>query len=275
MRQALNSSCATFAALLLLIAAPALADSELAKRDWSTSSSGYELEKYPPSQAELSQLVNRTIDSSWTMGICSFKFVDVYDGTFRLVASLDTNGRHFCNRVVVIEKTGAYFHVINDFKTVMSDQVNEMLADLDKDHSPELIVTEAWSRPETGHCLATWQKIYKWRTNKFVDDSASYPAYYKNRLKDVRSMAVRESDPTCHLMEADKINRFLGNQNAGADRAAEWMKSTDASLRRKAATVFADIRSDSAKKNLILLSKDKDPLVAESAQLYIDKTKAE
>ncbi len=60
---------------------------------------------YSPTNGEVENFVNKLIDADWNMHLCSFKFIDVFDGNYRLVASLDVNGRHACNKLVVIEKT--------------------------------------------------------------------------------------------------------------------------------------------------------------------------
>ncbi|MGE3622448.1 MAG: hypothetical protein AB7H77_01060, partial [Bdellovibrionales bacterium] len=243
----------------------ARADDDIAARDWSTTISGT-VAQYPPGNGELTSFINRIVDSSYTMNVCSARFVDVYDGTYRLVASLDVNGRRACNRIVVIQKTKPAFHVINDLQAVRAGSIPDMLQDLDNDRSPELVITQAWSRAETGKCLAVWQKIYKWNGRKFADKSADYPQVYKERLKQLRTDIKYEKDPDCVQMEMDRIVRLLGTTKAGYDRAVAWRKSTKPFDRRKAATVFADIGDESSKKNLAVLAIDADLLSAESAR---------
>ena len=99
--------------LLFLISLPALAfdlfntDTSIRGRDWSVNSS-HSVSAYPPTNAEVEKFVNEQLDSNWTMPLCSYQFIDVYEGSYRLVASLDINGRHSCNEVVVIEKTDVH-----------------------------------------------------------------------------------------------------------------------------------------------------------------------
>jgi hypothetical protein len=145
-----------------------------------------------------------------------------------------------------------------------------MLQDLDNDNSPELVITQAWSRPERGACLATWRHIYKWHDGKFTDQSASFPKYYKDLRDQLVKSLAHDPDVICHQMEVDKISRLLGAPTAGFVRAEMWIQDPNGSLRRKAATVFADIGDAPSKKNLALMAKDSDPLTAQSAQMYLD-----
>jgi hypothetical protein len=255
--------------LFLCFVTPALADDDLSSRDWSVNELR-PLASYPPSNGEIENFVNKLIDADWNMPLCSFKFVDVFDGVFRLVALLDVNGRHNCSKLVVVEKSAAHFNIVNNIEAISNGIVTDMLQDVDNDNSPELIVTQAWSRPERGVCLATWQHIYKWHEGKFTDQSASFPNYYKDRRNQLVKSLAHDADFVCHQMEIDKISRMLGAPAAGFDRAVAWTKDPDESLRRKAATVFADIGDAASKKNLALLAKDSDPLTAKSAQMYLD-----
>ena len=261
------------AALLFLISVPALAfdlfntDTSIGGRDWSVDSS-HSVTAYPPDNAETQKFVNEQVDSNWTMPICSYKFIDVYDGNYRLVASLDINGRHSCSEVVVIEKTNSHAVVVNKFKAVGADNVDDMLSDIDGDHSPELIITQPWTKAETGKCQATWKNIYKWERGRFTNESASFAKIYIKRISELANAASHDRDPACDQMEMDKISRLQGSPHAGFDRAVSWMKDPNGSLRRKAAAVFADIGDDASKKNLALLARDGDPLTAETARMY-------
>ncbi len=97
-----------------------------------------------------------------------------------------------------------------------------MLQDMDNDHSPELIVTQSWSRPESGHCTATWQRIYKWHGDRFTDQSETFNKFYKDRRDQlIGGTEARERSFTCHQMEIDKINRLLGAPTAGSRSAPE------------------------------------------------------
>jgi hypothetical protein len=256
--------------LLISFITPARAADDLSTRDWSVNDMR-PLPSYAPSNVEVETLVNRLIDADWNMPLCSFKFIDVYDGQYRLIALLDVNGRHNCEKLVVVEKSGAHFNIVNNFQVLGVDNVNDLLQDVDNDRSPEIVVTQGWSRPENGSCRATWQKIYKWHDGRFIDESASFLNYYKERRVQLTAALLHDPDSLCHQMEIDKIDRLLGQPTAGFDRAAAMMKSADESMRRKAATIFADIGDGPSKKNLALLAKDSDPLTAKSAQLYIDE----
>jgi hypothetical protein len=261
------------AGLLFLISLPAFAlnlfntDTSLGGRDWSIDATR-SIGTYPPTDAEIVNFVNNQIDSNWTMPLCSYKFIDVYDGHYRLVASLDTNGKHNCGEVVVIDRTDTHTSVINKFKAIAADDVNDMLSDIDGDHSPELVITQPWTKAETGKCQASWKRIFKWGRGRFEDASADFAKVYKKRLNELTNAVSRDRDPTCDQMEIDKIMRLQGSPKAGFDRAVGWMKDSNGSLRRKAAAVFADIGDDASKKNLAQLARDDDPLTAETARMY-------
>jgi hypothetical protein len=261
------------AGILVLISLPALAfdlfnsDTSIRGRDWSVTASR-SISAYPPTNAEVEKFINEQLDSNWTMPLCSYKFIDVYDGNYRLVASLDINGRHSCSEVVVVEKTNVHVSVINKFKAIAADNVNDMLSDIDGDNSPELIITQPWTKAETGKCQATWKHVYKWNRDRFSDESTEFNKLYKTRLRELTNSVGRDRDPTCDQMEMDKIARMQGSPRTGFDRAVGWMKDPNGSLRRKAAAVFADIGDDASKKNLALLARDNDPLTAATARMY-------
>ena len=67
----------------------------------------------------------------------------------------------------MIEKSKPTFRAVNKLQVVGADNVNDMLSDVDGDRSPELVVSEPWSRKETGHCLATWQSYRRERFIRF------------------------------------------------------------------------------------------------------------
>jgi hypothetical protein len=246
---------------------------DLTMRDWSTDSV-QSLEKHPPTASDVEKLVNQTtgqsLDSDQTMALCSYKFVDfAKDGIFRLIASLDVNGRHFCNNVVVIGKSGEHFDLLNNWNVWKMDDVNAALYDLNNDQHRELILSDDWSNYEGTKCVATWQKVYQWRNGKLTDNSATFPKFYKARLKTLRTQIPHESDPTCDEMESDKILRYLGfSSKSGFARAMTWMKDPDESLRRKAVAVFADINDDASRKALAILKNDADPSVAAYAKFH-------
>jgi len=242
---------------------------DLPSRSWSTTDER-PLGKYPPSLTETEKLINHALDTDWNIPVCSFKFIDVYDGQFRLLASLDVNGRHKCNRMIVVSKQDNTYHLDNDWKVIAAENVSDLLHDIDNDKSPEIVMTEPWSHEETGKCQATWNTIYKWRRERFEDSSFMFPDYYRNRRSDLQLSVAHDADPSCHLMEIDKISRLLGAPKAEFNQAVDWMKNADPTLRRKAAALFNDVNDAESKKNLAVLATDSDALTAESAKMFIE-----
>ena len=250
---------------------PALAANDLASLDWSVNSV-HPLDKESLAPEDIDALISKALDAYWSIKICSYKFVDpARDGTFRLIAAFDGSGYHTCNRIVVVGKKGSRFTVVNDWQTRMAEKVDNILRDLDDDGHTELIIPEAWSKYEIGHCMAMWQKAYKWDGDHFANHSREYPQLYKARQKELMEEIPRLREPTCDQMELDKIARFFGTAaTAGYAEASMWMLAPEPFMRRKAAAVFADIGDDVSKKNLDSLSKDADPLTAETARLYLE-----
>ncbi len=270
--QALYRGAVIIILLMGFAAKPALADGDIVDLDWSINAEK-PLNKYPPIQQEVEKFINRIQDTDWNVKVCSYKFVNFNkDGSFYLVASLDMIGRHACNEIVVIGKKGSSFSIINRFKAWMVEDISDALRDLDNDGISELVFPQAWSEYEgAGHCQALWGKVYQWKDWHLVDNDASYPELYKTRMKELEILIPRTTDPSCRQMELDKIMRFLHQSpTAGFDRAVEWMKSSDRFLRRKAAAVFADINDQPSRKNLIALTQDPEPLVAESAKIDLE-----
>jgi hypothetical protein len=259
--------------IVCILNVPALADDDLATRDWSAVAAR-SLKDDPPAPGDVGKLISKALDSDWEVNPCSYAFVDpAQDGTYRLIAAFDGSSYHTCNRVVVIAKKGGKLTVANDWQTRMAEKVENITLDLDGNGSTEIVIPEAWTKYEEGHCIAMWQKAYKWEDGRFTDHSADYPGLYKARLKELNEAIPRLRDPTCSEMERDKISRFLNiDPTAGYALALSWMKSPEPFMRRKAASVFADINDGESRKNLSRLKSDSDPLVAETAKLYLDPT---
>jgi len=257
------------------LSAPAQAADDLATRDWSVKASP-SLEKNPPPPEEIRKFVNKLMNSDLNPILCSAKFVDIgHDGTYRLLASLDSGGRHFCNQLVIIAKQGSGFALLNQWKVWGVGDINAVLEDVDHDGREEVVLPQAWTIYDgASHCLAIWQKIFQWDNGKFVDRSNQFPDFYKKRREELKTGLDRNMgygpDAVCEQMEMDKISRFLSIEpHAGFARAMDWAGGHDASLKRKAAAVFADIGNEESREALGKLATDEDPLVAETARLYM------
>jgi hypothetical protein len=245
---------------------------DIAKRDWSANGKP-SLIVHAPAKTDVETFVSETLGSDWNIKTCDYGFADIgHDGIFRLLAALDGNGKHFCNRIVVIGKTDGKISVLNDFKVEGVEDIHKILYE-DKGGTV-MVFPEGWGFSDGGGCRATWLRVYQWQAGpngQFTARDKAFPDIYKGRLKQLAAALSKLQEPSCAQMEADRITRFLGIEpKAGYVRALEWMRSQSGSLRRKAAAVFADIGDDDSEKNLVLLENDPDPLVAEAAKVYRD-----
>jgi len=234
-----------------------------------------------PSREAVEAFIRELVDSQVQARVCGWEFVNLNnDGVNELVASLDYSGRLFCNTLVLISKTGDVFRT-QSVPAWNVTNVGDIMKDLNNDGAKELIVPQPLLDYEGAKCMATWETVYQWDGNAFVDVSRRFPQIYKKRLQELTdSIQKIEGDPTlsgtekdakasCDYLEQDKIRRFFGNSKAGFDRAVEWMTSDDSSLRRKAVKVFADISDDQSRAYLQILSRDLNPSVAAAAQALL------
>jgi hypothetical protein len=259
-----------------------------AERDWDSLTAELHTSS-PPSDVQIKSFVMAMIGlepgaETFGISVCSAKFVKIAGSEVdSLVASVDYNGRHFCNDVYVIHR-GADGLVMQDAnnleKGVQSYQVNDVddiVRDLCKDGKNELVIPTGYSDYDGARCLANWTRIYIMQSDSLVERSKSFSEYYKGRLStllnEVMPQAkIRDADDgearaICVQMEIDKIERFLSiSPSAGEDRAVGWINSTDLSLRLKGIAVLADIRDKKSTATLQHFTKDSDAIVADAAK---------
>lgn len=260
-----------------------------AERDWDALTSELRTDK-SPSDAHIYSFVMAMLegvsDSAVQspedavlagVSVCSAGFFDIYDiDSTSLIASIDVNGRHFCNNVEVIHRD-ANGLTIQEIDVWEVDDVKDIVRDLGKNGKDLLVVPAAYSEYDGAKCLATWSRVYAVQSGALVDRSNSFKEYYKERLdkllgKDMQRAKARDENDggdsvICIQMEIDKIERFLGmSQNAGEDRAIEWVMSTDRSLRLKGIVALADIGDKRSVTTLQQFTQDPDAIVADAAK---------
>lgn len=189
-----------------------------------------------------------------------------------IVASLDANGRNFCNRVILVQRDPT--RIVQSIDSWLLDDVSSVVRDVDRDGRLELVIPRAFSTPEGAGCVAQTPLVFTCGNPRCVESSRQFPAFYSEELDRVER-AIAEVAPDkaeegmpCLIMNRDKVLRLLGVTAAGFEEADAWQRSADPSLRRKAVRVFADIDDVRSKQRLAVLSNDPDPRVASLARLY-------
>ena len=184
--------------------------------------------------------------------ICSVAQVDLSGNqTNSILASIDWGGRGFCNDVWVF-RTGSNESNKQHFDAWNVEDVKKLIVALGSGRDKQLAIRRGFSQYNGAGCVATWTAIYTERNGNLEEDSASFPAFYLQRLDLLQDRLNRgEAEPECIQMEADKIRRFLGmSPTAGFDLAQRWLQSGEPALRAKGVAVFADIGDDPSKREL-------------------------
>jgi hypothetical protein len=211
------------------------------------------------------------------MSVCSAGFFQISGSDSpSLIASIDVNGRHFCNNVEVIHRD-ANGLTIQEIDVWEVDDVKDIVRDLGKNEKDLLIVPTAYSDYDGAKCMATWSQVYAVQAGALVDRSAAFKEFYKDRLDSLNAdmeQAGKNDDDNrtiCSQMEADKIARYLDiSPNAGEDKAIGWISSADTSLRLKGVVVLADIGDKRSIATLKQFSEDPDTIVADAAKRALD-----
>jgi hypothetical protein len=266
-----------------------------AERDWNALTSALHTSK-PPSDTQINSFVMAMIgfepgEETFGVSVCSAGFFKIAGSESEsLVASVDFNGRHFCNDVYVIHR-GANGLVLQDAQNLgkgihsyQVDDVNDIVRDLGKDGTNELVIPTEYSDYEGYKCLANWSRVYIMQSDTLVDRSASFKDFYKERLDTLLNEGIPRAKTRdandggnsviCVQMEADKIERFLGTSpNAGEDKAIDWINSADQSLRLKGIVVLADIGDEESIATLQHLTGDPDAIVAGAAKHAVNSAR--
>ena len=252
---------------------PAMSSYEFAKRDWDALISQWHSNK-PPSDAEVNAFVLRTMGvepeaAAAGISVCSAGLYQISGGEDEsLVASLDVNGRHFCNEIELVSSSSGSitFQGIDAWEV---DDVSEVVHDVARTGEKVLVVPTSFSDYEGAECVATWSHVYVMQSGSIIDRSSSFRDVYLDRLEVLRTklQEANHVDTTCTQIEVDKIVRFLGlSPQAGEDKAREWIKSSDTSLRLKGILVLADIGDRDSVAALEHLAEDPDRMIGNAAK---------
>ncbi len=268
---------------------------KFAERDWNAMISALHTAK-PPSDEQTYPFVMAMVAGEPDSGaqspedealagvsVCSAGFFKISEsGSYSLVASLDVNGRHFCNDVEVIHR-GASGLTIQNVWAREADDVNEIVRDLDKNGKKELVIPSELSGYAGARCSGAWNEIFGLRSGILVDRSAEFKDFYKAQLAPLEAgmqearKKLNDGDgdrAVCLKMEADKIERFLGiSPNAGENKAIEWANSGDEYLRGRGFAVLADIRDRRSIAVLQRFAKDPNPWTAQEAKSLLRRIK--
>lgn len=199
-----------------------------------------------------------------------------------VLASVDVSGR-FCNEIDLIQ-AGDPPSIRQQIPAWGVDSLSSVLRDLDRNGEVELVVPRPFSSYEgAAACMATTPVVYKCSDAACRDVSDQYRSMYVGELDTRRRRlgAAQTKGPDedareipCLVMEIDKLQRMLGmNPRAGFAVAEEWMHSADPLMRRRAASVFADIDDAPSRQRLEALTNDADPRVASAARVSLARHK--
>jgi hypothetical protein len=116
--------------------------------------------------------------------------------------------------------------------------------------------------------LAFIPRVYDLTHERLVEISSQFSLFYKAQLKSWRSNNAAATDAAlCTAVEMDKLKRMSGSDpRAGFDTAVNWMVSPDADTQLKAARNFGDSEDRTSQRELQVLSRDRNQMVADSAR---------
>lgn len=268
---------------------------KFAERDWNVLTSRLHT-THPPTDTQINSFVVAMLVgvpdfivqspkdfASSGLSVCSAGFFQLSGSkSYSLVASIDINGRKFCNFVYVIHRRASDLN-IQEIRGFGVDDVNTIVRDLDKNGKSELIITSELSPYAGARCVGGWSRVFNMESGILVDRSAEFKGFYNETLAELdadiqkakKHETYDDSDSViCSQMEADKIKRFLGvSPSAGRTKAIEWAKSGDGWLRERGFAVLSDIGDAQSISVLARFAKDSDPDVADEAKFALDHTK--
>jgi len=269
---------------------------EFAEHDWVSLIARLHTSN-PPSNAQISSFVMAMIEGMPDSialtpeeaalagtSVCSAGFFKISGSDSEsLIASIDVNGRHFCNDTIVIHHDSDKV-TIQDIFAWYVDEVKDIVHDIDKNGKNELVIPSSLSGYEgAGSCMASWSQIYVMQAGTLVDKSSEFKSFYRDRLDSLNAgmqqVVKRDQDDNgdsavCTQMEMDKIKRYLGiSPDAGKDQAIAWIKSGNEYMRRKGFAVLQDIGDKESKEILQAYTKDPNPNIANEAKFALDNVK--
>lgn len=209
-----------------------------------------------------------------------FQWEDIdKDGVYELFVTF-AESRAFYSGPIVYKAHGTRKEVLQAIPGWPRDSLGAALQDLDKDGTPELLVSQYLTFYRGAITSDIWTAVFRWNGQRFEDASTYYKDYYlktllpplEERIRMISSetgseRADRELRLAMQIAVRDRILRFTGQDaRAGIDRAREWAKSADRELRALAVDVFKDAGRNAYRADLEMLASDADPYVADHAK---------
>ncbi len=273
-----------------LLASPVLARAaspadQLASYDWSATKASNLVTNPPPKD-----LVAAFIATPFLGGVppysrddlCSFRFADLrHSGNLSLVIDADSSGRKFCGSVYIIDKTPSELEVHEGGAARGFQRLDDAVQDLAGDGHLELVLpAELTGYQGATHCIATWPVIFAWTGTGYTNVSGRFPDFYEHQIEVLnQKIAALPPHPeqiigfqgVSDCLEADqaKIQRVLGDPDAGLDQAIALAGNPDPVERNFAADLLADIGTPEASGYLRRLSKDPDKILAEGVTMFL------
>jgi hypothetical protein len=220
------------------------------------------------------------------------------DGTLELFITTTSSVRLFNDLFIFISDNGQkkflqHEHVwmLNDLKTAFRDFEGDGFYEL---------VAQIYLVGEggIGGPMALWTPVFRWNGSKYERADQLYKDFYVEKLPEVESRLkdVKEGRSTLDMDDSgeewlkkakelkdhqiavetivrDKILRTIDrDKRAGFQKAFEWSHSDDVQMRRYAIFVFQDILDKESRKQLEVMTKDKDRSVANGARIALGQT---
>jgi hypothetical protein len=227
--------------------------------------------------------------------IGEYRWIDIDgDKTSELFVTVALS-RRFFNTLFIFKSSGESKSLLQRESVWMLENLDLAVKDLDKDGFNELILPKALtSYRGMDSPLPIWKSIYKWSNGKFVTADSEYLGFYKDLLPSIEhkiseadkrwstadpnldETTLRQNKWNYERLRAsqaiirDKILRLIGTDPlAGYKEALLWAQHPDRDMKKNAIAVFKDIFDQNSRKQLEILSKDSDQLVANQARFAI------
>ena len=212
-------------------------------------------------QADLAALVNLLPPGSGVVihpepaSIGEFAWTDLQgNGTYQLLMTLDVNGRHFYNSLVIYSRDSSGRLASQEIRGWAIRNLANVTRDIKGDGKVELIVpSQLPSDTYRGAAgMAIWPAVYREKNGQYLEASGEFPSFYESQVLpelDRKIAEVRQKldkglatahDLAIAIMARDKVLRIIGRDpRAGQREARKWMASQDPELRSDAAAVQA------------------------------------
>jgi hypothetical protein len=247
------------------------------------------LKDTPTARRDLSDI--EFLHRLFTVG--EFRFVDLNgDGTYDLVASLDTTGRAFYVTAIIVRKVkqGFTYERIGSWnpENFAGHDFSKEIVDLNGDGVMEIIAHETMTEYEGAvNPIAFWPSVLRSNGEKYLKADEEFPEFYKTRIipeleKKIESVRTRddlreiekEEVSSYYYLPLFRAQRIIGaDRKAGFSNAVRWINTGSERLKKNAIVVFEDVGDKDSVKYLQLLAADKDTIISEKAQRALEAVK--